>query len=97
MPDRVVTPFASKERSDITRDDIDRIRRDVRATGLAEAKGTYIPGLFALAGPVLDMQGQAEAVVTLISTDPKLAAPSTPYRQYLRSFLGVGQRASTTA
>lgn len=42
----------------------------VRATGLAEVDQSFIPGLFALAAPILNWQGEADAVVTLVSTEP---------------------------
>lgn len=42
----------------------------VRAAGLAGVDQSFIPGLFALAAPILDWQGEAEAVVTLVSTEP---------------------------
>lgn len=41
-----------------------------RSRGYASVKGDFIPGLVALASPILDWQGQAQAVVTLIGTDP---------------------------
>jgi len=52
--------------------DVEALKAAVRAAGLAVADEDYIPGLFAIARPVLDLQGQAEAVVTLISTDRAL-------------------------
>lgn len=41
----------------------------IRAQGHATVDGDFIPGLVALAAPVLDWQGQAQAAVTLIGTD----------------------------
>lgn len=59
----------------------------IRAAGLAEARESFIPGLFALAAPVLDLQGQACAAVTLISTDRAiLDAGSTPRAALVRHF-----------
>lgn len=61
----------------------------IRLDGLAIAIGTYIPGLVALAAPVLDIQGHTVGVVTLISTDPEDAAKgSTARRALLREFPG---------
>jgi len=39
--------------------------------GYASVEGKFIPGLVAIAGPVLDWQDEAQAVVTLIGTDPE--------------------------
>ena len=58
----------------------------VRAAGYASVDGRFIPGLVAIAAPILDWQGQAQAVVTLIGTDPALAAPDAPQVQALRAF-----------
>lgn len=41
-----------------------------RRRGYASVEGMFIPGLVALASPILDWQGEAQAVVTLIGTDP---------------------------
>ena len=40
--------------------------------------GDLIPGLAAVGAPVLDWQGEAQAAVTLIGTDPAIAAPGAP-------------------
>ncbi len=89
LPDRMVLPLAQAERPDLTAADLAGIRASVRDEGLAEAKEIYIPGLFALAGPVLDMQGQAEAVVTLIATERQILGPGSPQRTQLKSFLNL--------
>lgn len=47
----------------------------VRERGVATVDGRFIPGLVAASAPVLDWQGQAQAAVTLIGTDPGLIAP----------------------
>lgn len=44
----------------------------IRAQGYATVDGDFIPGLVALAAPVLDWQGQAQAVITLIGTEAAL-------------------------
>lgn len=41
-----------------------------RRRGYACVEGMFIPGLVAFAAPILDWQGEAQAVVTLIGTDP---------------------------
>lgn len=60
---------------------------DIRKAGLAEARQSFIPGLYALAAPVLDLQGQAEAVVTLVSMEKELLADdSVGKRELKRAF-----------
>jgi len=55
----------------------------VRAEGLAEAQQTFIPGLYALAAPVLDLQGEAAAAVTLVSTDRRVVTKDSDARRAL--------------
>lgn len=50
--------------------DIDSLIEGIRREGLAGVDQGFIPGLFALAAPVLNWQGEADAVVTLVSTEP---------------------------
>lgn len=50
--------------------EIDALIRDVRTRGVAGVDQSFIPGLFALAAPILNWQGEADAVVTLVSTEP---------------------------
>jgi DNA-binding IclR family transcriptional regulator len=42
----------------------------VREDGFASVDGRYIPGLVAAAAPILDWQGEAQAAITLVGTDP---------------------------
>lgn len=51
-----------------TRAGLDALAKTVRAQGFATVHGDYIPGLVAVAAPLLDWQGEAQAVVTLIGT-----------------------------
>ena len=51
---------------------IDAMVDDVRSTGFSSVDGQYIPGLAAIAAPILDWQNEAQAVVSLIGTDPNL-------------------------
>jgi len=51
----------------------------VRSLGYASVDGRFIPGLVAIAAPILDWQQEARAVVTLIGTDPATIRPR--YRQ----------------
>lgn len=45
---------------------VDRIRE----RGFATVEGRFIPGLIAASAPVLDWQGEAQAAITLVGTDP---------------------------
>lgn len=58
--------------------DVERLRESVRAAGHAGVDGRFIPGLNAISAPVLDWQGEAEAVVTLTSGDKSLLDPGGP-------------------
>lgn len=89
LPDRVVAPFVEAEGGSAPGEDVASIRARVRADGIADAKEIYIPGLFALAGPVLDAQGQADAAVTLISTDRNILKRGGRHRRQLRDFLNL--------
>lgn len=51
------------------------LRQEVRAFGYSAVGGDFIPGLYALAAPVTNWQGETEAVVTLISITPDLIDP----------------------
>ena len=57
-----------------------------RKAGYATVDGTYIPGLVAAAAPILDWQDQAQAVVTLIGTDPTDIEPDSDAIAALKSF-----------
>lgn len=75
--------------ADIRTDDADRLSdlaEGIRASGMASVDGRYIPGLAALAAPVLNWQGEAEAVVTLIGTDPAMLEADSMARGELRTF-----------
>ncbi|ACM28749.1 IclR family transcriptional regulator [Rhizobium rhizogenes] len=52
---------------------VEELRRMIRQAGYASVDGRFIPGLVAIAAPILDWQGEAQAVVTLIGTDPATA------------------------
>lgn len=60
----------------------------IRAAGHATVDGRFIPGLVAASAPILDWQGHAQAVVTLIGTDPsdiaEGAAPLTALTAFCR-------------
>ena len=58
----------------------------VRKQGFASVDGRFIPGLVAIAAPVLDWQGQAQAVITLIGTDPTIIEANSEAQQILAQF-----------
>lgn len=53
----------------------DALIERIRSAGHARVTGDLIPGLVAVAVPVLDWQGEVQAAVTLIGTDPTQVAP----------------------
>ncbi|WP_165390213.1 IclR family transcriptional regulator [Thalassococcus sp. S3] len=65
--------------------DLPSKRAEIRSRWLCTAAETYIPGLYALAVPVLDLQGDCVAAVTLISTDAELIGANSPARQALNA------------
>lgn len=52
-----------------------KLQSDVRENGYATVDGRFIPGLVAAAAPVTDWQGEAELVITIISSDPSAIRP----------------------
>jgi len=48
----------------------------VRSAGIARVSGDHIPGLSAVAAPVLDAQGEAMAVLTLVAARRGIQAPA---------------------
>ncbi len=49
---------------------IDEMVQKIRSQGYAWVDGRFIPGLVAIAAPILDWQGEAQASITLVGTDP---------------------------
>lgn len=71
MPKRVL--FGISDRHDsLDEDAYSQVRDDVRTRGWAKVGGAYIPGLHALAVPVLNWQGTIELAITLVSRDPNV-------------------------
>ncbi|WP_238367738.1 IclR family transcriptional regulator [Mesobacterium pallidum] len=62
---------------DVSRAGVAALCDRVRAEGYATVSGDYIPGLVAVAAPVLDWQGEAQAVITLIGTGRDIARPGS--------------------
>jgi DNA-binding IclR family transcriptional regulator len=57
---------------------VEDLKKTVRRDGYSSVGGDFIPGLYALAAPVLNWQGEAETVITLIATDRALIDPKGP-------------------
>lgn len=88
LPDRVVEEAVRRELGSDSTVDPQALGRAVRARGLATADQDYIPGLYALARPVLDLQGNAAAVITLISTDRSLLDEHGPVWRRMQAWQG---------
>ncbi len=84
LPDHVVLPVFTAEAPHMVHD-LDAIRGESNDGTIYRGDETS-PGLFSLARPMLDYHGQAQAVVTLISTRRSLIKTDGPAEQYLREF-----------
>lgn len=71
------------------------LRENIRQMGYATIDGRFIPGLVAIAAPVLDWQNEAQAVVTLIGTDANIIQPGSDTVKQLVDFT-VGQSLANT-
>ncbi len=62
--------LARFERDRPSEADIDRMLDEVRANGFATIDGTMVAGLRAVSAPILDLQGNLRAAISLVSSDP---------------------------
>lgn len=69
-----------------TAKDVGALAETIRAQGYASVEGRFIPGLVAIAAPILDWQAEAQAIVTLIGTDPAVAQPNSDAVKQLKAF-----------
>lgn len=69
-----------------TRAGISALTQRIRTRGFATIEGRFIPGLIALAAPVLDWQGEAQAAITLVGIDPAATAERSPQAQSLLAY-----------
>ena len=65
---------------------VEALRARIRAAGCATADGEFIPGLVAIAAPVLDWQGEAQCAVTLIGTEREATQEGAATRAALLRF-----------
>ncbi|MEM9010926.1 MAG: IclR family transcriptional regulator [Pseudomonadota bacterium] len=86
MQDRLLAPAVAEEAPESTLAAFAELRERVRRDGVATADQDFIPGLFALAAPILDLAGRPAAVATLISTTRDLLASDSPARARLLAF-----------
>jgi DNA-binding IclR family transcriptional regulator len=77
---------AEAKQSTVDRAAFERAVERARKTRLAYVDNTVIPGLAAVASPVLQWNGEAAAAVTLIGHDHELAKPTHPAARALRDF-----------
>ena len=77
LPRTVTAARLEHDRPAMPGTDPDALADKVRDAGYATVSGDLLLGLSALAAPVLDWQGEAQAVVTLIGTDPDIVAPGS--------------------
>jgi len=69
-----------------TRTSIKELVVTIREQGFASENGKFIPGLVAAAAPILDWQGEAQAIITLVGVDTHKIHPKAPEMNVLRSF-----------
>jgi DNA-binding IclR family transcriptional regulator len=69
-----------------TDQEVERMTEKIRARGYSSVEGRFIPGLVAIAAPILDWQGKAQCVVTLIGTDPAVTEPGSQAVEQLIGF-----------
>ncbi len=69
-----------------TKAELDALIKDTRDRGFATVSGNYIPGLIAVAAPLLDWQGEAQAAVTLVGIDPDATRPGSQVISRIRAF-----------
>lgn len=84
LPERLVLARALAEGGLASEAAFSDLRETMRKHFVITAEQSFIPGLYALAAPVLDLQQQAAAAVTLISMDGRLVDPDSPARAALR-------------
>jgi len=69
-----------------TKTGIRKLAVQTREAGYASVDGRFIPGLVAIAAPILDWQDHAQAIVTLIGTDPRIVEPKSTTHETLLNF-----------
>jgi DNA-binding IclR family transcriptional regulator len=57
---------------------VERVVREVRENGFARIDGSVVPGLRAIAAPILDLQGDLRACIALVSPSESLVRVPNP-------------------
>ncbi|MGL3608063.1 IclR family transcriptional regulator [Rhizobium sp. G187] len=73
---------------DLSAGSIERVIETVKRDGFATIDGRFVPGLRAVAAPITNWQGEAEAAVTVISTSDRVLSAQDPAVQSLLAFVG---------
>lgn len=71
---------------DLSMDSIEHLIDRIRTDGFATIDGRYVPGLRAMAVPITNWQGEAEAAVTMISTSEQILSADHPAARHLLDF-----------
>lgn len=69
-----------------TNEGLEKLQGEIRSRGYAWVDGKFIPGLVAIAAPILDWQGKAQSVVTLFGIDPAITEPGSDAVRHLVAF-----------
>ncbi len=75
-----------REGAPTTKSELDALIKETRARGFATVAGNFIPGLVAVAAPILDWQGEAQAAVTLVGIDPEATRTDSKVVSQLMTF-----------
>jgi DNA-binding IclR family transcriptional regulator len=86
LPERLLAERLAIEAPGLTGPALAARQAALRAGWITRATGSFIPGLSALAVPVLDLTGRAEAVVTLLSNRPQAVAEGSAAWDALSGF-----------
>ncbi len=85
-PDELISEHLAEEKSEHPEINADELAEKVRSDGYAWVSGDFIPGLAAIAAPILNWQGHIEASVALIGTNPTIIKPGSAEVAALKSF-----------
>ena len=83
LPERLLSEAVAREAPELTAVEVASLRARLRMDFVTEASGSFIPGLYALAAPVLNAQRTVEGVITLVATDAGVIRADAPARHAL--------------
>jgi DNA-binding IclR family transcriptional regulator len=93
LPARLLAERLAAEMPGLDTESLAARQGEIRRGWVTRAHGSFIPGLHALAVPVLDLGGRAEAVVTLVATRAEALAPGAAGHRALMGFGRWGRSA----